>query len=262
MTFLEHLQELRTRLVRSLVAIAVGMGVAWVYREPLLSWLTEPFLRAWSANHLGSEASLHFQTPASLFFAYLKLAAIGGCVLALPVIFLQLWGFVAPGLYAREKRFALPFVFSSTLLFAAGGYFGWRIAFPVAFQYLLGLSGKVATSTLTVKPTVMIDSYLEFVAQMLLAFGLVFELPVVAFFLSLAGVINHHHLIRFARYFIVIAFVVAAVVTPPDIISQLLLAVPLCLLYGVSILVAWVFGRTRAATQSEPSPPEGSSHAG
>ena len=231
MTFLEHLEELRSRLIKSMLAALVGVVLAWLFRESLLDWLTRPFVTAWNGAHLKSGVSLHFPAPASLFFAYLKLSVIGGTVAALPVILYQLWSFVAPGLYSREKRFAVPFVATSTLLFATGGYFGWRLAFPLAFRYLLGFSGRVGSSALTVTPTVMIDDYLDFVARMLLAFGAIFELPVLAFFLSLAGVVTHRHLIKFARY----------------VVSQLLLAGPLCLLYAVSVGVAWLVGRRSRA---------------
>jgi len=243
MTFWEHLEELRGRLIKSILAIAIGVAVAWIYREPLLAWLTRPFVLAWHTDKLGPNATLHFGSPAALFMAYVKLAAIGGCIFALPVILYQLWSFIAPGLYHREKRLALPFVVCSCALFAAGGWFGWRVAFPVAFRYLLGFSGQVAGSALSVTPTVMIDDYLTFVARMLVAFGLVFELPVVVFFLAIAGIVNHKHLIKYARHFIVGAFVLAAIVTPPDVVSQLLLAVPLCILYAVSIVVAWAVGK-------------------
>jgi len=243
MTFWEHLEELRARLIKSIVAIAIGVTIAWLYRQPLLAWLTRPFVLAWQSDRLGTKATLHFGSPAALFVAYVKLAIIGGCVFALPVILYQLWAFIAPGLYSKEKRLALPFVVSSCALFAAGGWFGWRVAFPVAFRYLLGFSGQVADSALSVTPTVMIDDYLSFVGRMLIAFGLVFELPIIVFFLAIAGLVNHRHLIRYARHFIVVAFLVAAVVTPPDVVSQLLLAVPLCVLYAVSIIVAWAVGK-------------------
>jgi sec-independent protein translocase protein TatC len=245
MTFWEHLEELRSRLIKSILALAVGMCVAWVYRQPLLAWLTKPFLLAWQSDNLGKVPTLHFGSPAALFIAYVKLAVIGGCVFSLPVVLYQIWSFVAPGLYSKEKRLALPFVVCSCGLFAAGGWFGWRVAFPVAFRYLLGFSGPVAGTALNITPTVMIDDYLSFVGRMLVAFGLVFELPIVVFFLAIAGIVNHRLLIRYARHFIVAAFLVAAIATPPDVISQLLLAVPLCILYGVSIGVAWVVGRNR-----------------
>jgi sec-independent protein translocase protein TatC len=253
MSFWDHLEELRSRLVRSLLAVAVGVGVAWSYREPLLGWLTHPYSVAWTGLKLPGPPNLHFPGPADLFFSYLKLSVIGGFVFALPVVFYQLWAFVAPGLYAKEKRFAFPFVCASSLLFASGIYFAWGVALPIAYRYLLGLSGHVKGTPLNVMPTIMIEQYLDSIAQMLIAFGLAFELPVLALFLSLAGVITYRHLIRFARYFIVVAFVVAAVVTPPDIVSQLILAVPLCLLYGLSIVVTFLFGRRTPANSSTDS---------
>jgi sec-independent protein translocase protein TatC len=241
MTFWEHLEELRSRLIKMILAFLVGAVVAWIYREKLLVWLTQPFVRAWNEGDFG-KAALHFPAPASLFIAYIKLALLGGFVLALPIMLYQLWAFIAPGLYSREKRFAIPFVASSCGLFAGGGYFGWKVAFPVAFQYLLGFGGPIAGTTLEVKPTVMIGDYIEFVMRMLMAFGVVFELPVLVFFLSAAKIINYKHMIRFSRYFVVIAFVVGAIITPPDPMSQFLLAVPLCLLYVVSIGIAYIVG--------------------
>jgi sec-independent protein translocase protein TatC len=251
MTFWEHLAELRRRLIRMMLAFVVGAVLSWVFRERLLLWITDPFAHAWRQQKLPGDVSLHFQAPATLFFAYLKLSMLAGLVVALPVILYEAWAFIAPGLYKREKRLALPFVASSCALFATGGYFGFKVVFPIAFHYLLGFSGPVGSAGFEVKPTVMIDQYLEFITRMLLAFGVVFELPVLAFFLSIAGIITHRHLIRFARYFIVIAFIVGAVITPPDPASQLLLAIPLCVLYALSILVAWLFGK-----RPKPDAPE------
>lgn len=254
MTFWEHLEELRSRILRMALAFAVGGVIAWIYREWLLDWLTRPFVEAWQHGKLGGKAALHFPAPASLFIEYVRLAVLGGFVLALPVILYQLWAFIAPGLYTREKRLAVPFVISSCLLFAGGGYFGWKIAFPVAFEYLLSFSGPVGNRGFQVEPTVMVSDYVEFVSRMLLAFGGVFELPVLVFFLSIAGVINHTHMIRFARYFIIIAFAIAAVLTPPDVASQFLLAIPLCALYGLSIGIAWIFGKKPGPAISDDSP--------
>ena len=243
MTFWEHLDELRTRLLKMGGAFLVGAVVSWIYREALLNWLTKPFVQGWKIGDAGGNAALHFSAPAALFIAYIKLSMLGGLVLALPIMLYQLWSFIAPGLYSREKRLALPFVGSSCLLFAAGGYFCWRLVFPMAFQYLLGFAGPVGP--LQVTPTVMIDEYIDFCMRMLIAFGVVFELPVLVMFLSIAGIVTHKHLIKFARYFVVIAFVIAAVITPPDIASQFLLAIPLCLLYVISIGIAWLFSRGR-----------------
>lgn len=244
MTFWEHLEELRRRIFRAILAFFIGAGISWYFKEKLLLIITQPFVSGWNTN-VASKPSLHFPAPASLFLAYVKIAVLGGFVLSLPIILFQLWAFVAPGLYAREKRFAIPFVVASCGLFAGGAYFGWRFAFPTAFEYLLGLASVPADSPLLVEPTVMIEEYLEFIIQALVGFGVVFEIPVVVFFLAWAGLINHTHLIKFWRYFIVIAFVLGAILTPPDPLSQLMLAGPLCLLYGISIGVAWLVHRSR-----------------
>lgn len=236
MTFWEHLEELRSRLLKAGVAFLVGGGVAWFYRVEILSWLVTPLV-------LGGSKTLHISSPADAFIAYLKLSLLAGFILALPIIFYQIWAFVAPGLYAKERRFAIPFVASSTFLFCAGGYFGWKFAFPVAFEYLLGF--VEGDETFAIQDVIMVDEYLQMVTRMLIAFGVVFELPVLAFFLSVAGLINHTHLLKFFRYFVVIAFVLAAILTPPDILSQFLLAVPLVLLYVVSIGIAWLVTRQR-----------------
>ena len=143
MTFWEHLEELRARLVRMILAFVVGGGVAWYFKKQLLIWLTLPFVRAWNAGPHEGGAALHFPAPAAIFLSYVRLAAMGGAVFALPIVLYQVWAFIAPGLYSREKRFAVPFVVSSCGLFALGGYFGWRVAFPVAFQYLLSFGGQI-----------------------------------------------------------------------------------------------------------------------
>jgi sec-independent protein translocase protein TatC len=248
MTLWEHLDELRSRLVKMIIAFLLGCVLAWNKKETLLLIITKPFVEAWKSGHgISGGPSLHFPAPAALFLAYVRLAALAGFVFALPLMLWQVWAFIAPGLYSKEKRYAVPFVVSSCLLFAGGGYFGWKVAFPLAFKFLLGMAEKVGD--LEVKPTVMISDYLDFVTRMLLAFGGAAELPILAFFLSVAGLITYKHLIKFFRYFLVIDFIVAAIVTPPDVMSQLLLAIPLALLYGVSIIVAFIFGR-------KPAPPD------
>lgn len=245
MTFWEHLDELRARLLKIVLAALAGGTVAWFFRTDILHWLVTPFRDAWVDLNLEKTPQLHFPDPAGLFIAYLKLSIIAGVIFALPIIFYQLWAFIAPGLYAREKRFALPFVFVSTGLFVSGAYFGMTLAFPLAFRYLLSFAGPI--EGFEISPTIMVGEYISFLSRMLLAFGAVFELPVLVFFLSIAGVVNHTHLIKFFRYFIVVAFVLGAVLTPPDLLSQFLLAVPLCLLYGVSIGIAYLVSKRRKA---------------
>lgn len=263
MTLWEHLEELRGRIVRMALAFLVGAIVCWIYKETILGWLTVPFVEAWKQGNHSEKASLHFGAPADLFISYVRLSALSGFLVALPIILYQLWAFIAPGLYSREKKFAIPFVVSSVLLFVGGGYFGYKVAFPAAFNFLINF-GTLPKETVPgllpeIKPTVMIGDYVEFVTRMFLAFGAVAELPVLAFFLTVAGLITHRHLIKFFRYFIVVAFIISAVITPPDPLSQILLAVPLIGLYGVSIGVSWIFTKNReraAAAESANKKPD------
>jgi sec-independent protein translocase protein TatC len=248
MTLWEHLDELRRRLVKMMIAFAIGGIAAWNFRHEIFEILTIPFVAAWDTTKHGPLPKIHFQSPAAAFIAFVKLSALSGFIAALPIMLYQVWAFIAPGLYAKEKRWAIPFVATSCLLFAGGAYFGWRFAFPAAFQFLLGMGGQFGG--VKIEPTLMFDGYIEFVSHMLLAFGGAAELPVVAFFLSVIGVITHHHLIKFFRYFVVIAFVIAAVITPPDPLSQFMLAVPLIGLYGISILIAYVFAKKRTPDEA------------
>lgn len=249
MTIWDHLAELRKRLMVAIIALGVCSFVAWEYRETLLAFMVAPFVEAWKTTGIPGDPTLHFQKPAAAFTTYFQLSLLGGAAMASPVLFYELWGFIAPGLYSKEKRFVIPFVVASTALFIGGGYFGWRWAFPLAFAYLLGLGGNLddllafQDVKLTVTPTVMMGEYIDFVTQMLLGFGAIFEIPLVLFFLSMAGVINYLHLIRYGRWFVVIAFVIAAILTPPDVTSQMIMAVPMLLLYGLSILLAFLFGK-------------------
>lgn len=252
MTFWEHLDELRRRLIWSVGAFVVGCIAAWEYHERILAVLVAPYADAWRSNGLRGDPTLHFAAPAAAFVAYFKLAMIGGAALAAPFIFYQLWAFVAPGLYAREKKYVIPFVVLSTGLFVGGGYFGWRAAFPISFKYFLSLSGTVGAATaehVSVTPTVMMGEYIEFCSQMLLGFGLIFELPMLLLFLAIAGLINYLTLVRYWRWFVLVAFVVAAILTPPDVASQLTMAIPMCLLYGISIGLVWLFGKAPTAEE-------------
>lgn len=246
MSIWEHLAELRSRIVRMMLAFAVGFGVAWYFRKAVFHFVTVPYMLAWKAAGLPGEPSLVFLTPAAAFLAYVRLAAMSGLIFALPIILYQVWAFIAPGLYSKEKRFAVPFVLSSCGLFGLGGWFGWRFALPVALEFLIKIGAGGSTEGLSVNATLTISDYIEFLTHMLAAFGIAAELPVLVFFLTISGLVTHQHLIKFFRYFVVVAFVIAAVLTPPDPMSQLMLAVPLCMLYGVSIVIAYLFSRSRS----------------
>jgi len=243
MSIWEHLDELRARVIKALLAYIAGCALAWNYRELILAWLWKPFARSWSTQSISGDPALNFAGPSDAFKAYFKLSLTTGLLIAAPVIFLQLWGFIAPGLYKREKKFVIPFVVSSTFLFVGGALFGWQVAFPLTFEYFLGLAASSVTAGVTVRPVMMMGPYIDFASQMLLAFGIVFELPIVILFLSIAGVVNYVQLLRFGRWFILIAFAIGAVLTPPELTSQIAMSVPLCVLYFLSIGIAYLFGK-------------------
>jgi sec-independent protein translocase protein TatC len=251
MSFWEHLDELRSRLTKVALAYVAGMMVAWTVKDQMLAWLWQPFTDSWAAEKLPGEPKLHFAAPGDAFMAYFKLSMIAGVALAAPMMFYQLWSFVAPGLYKKEKRWGLGFVVFSTLFFVGGALFGWRMAFPISFQYFLGLTADAASAGVKMEPTVMVGEYLDFVSQMLLAFGIIFELPLFLTFLSMVGLVNYLQLYRFGRWFIMIAAVVGAVLSPPDTTSMIVMTVPLILLYFVSIGLAFVFGKRPTPEQLE-----------
>lgn len=248
MTFWEHLEELRTRVIRSAIFFLIGFGIAWWQKEWLIDFISQPFCKAWLEKGVEGKCSLNFAAPQAPFMSYARLAAIAGLAGAAPVIFYQLWGFIAPGLYAREKKYIYPFVFCSTALFIGGAVFAYMLAFPLTFGYFLGFAGTHESGALTIAPVVTMESYIEFVTQMVLGFGIIFEIPIILSFLSLVGIVNHKMLIKFARYYILVAFIAAAILTPPDVTSQLVMAIPACLLYGVSIGLVWLMEKKTAAT--------------
>ncbi len=243
MSFWDHLDELRDRVRRALIAFIIACMGAWYAREHVLTVLVFPFRKAWVEQRLPGAPELHFAAPSDAFLAYVKQSMIAGLVLASPFIFWQLWAFVAPGLYAKEKRGALLFVFFSNALFLTGGIFGWYVAFPVAFGYFLSMSGDLGANGVAISPTVMMTDYLDFVGRLLIAFGVIFEIPLISLFLSSTGIVNYKQMWKFGRWFVLIAFTVGAALTPPDVTSQLIMAIPMCLLYLLSIGLAYVFGK-------------------
>lgn len=244
MPLMAHLEELRTRLIRALLAAVAGGAVAWLVVEHLVAFLLAPLAR------LRPDASLLIGTGVTeAFFTKLKVALMGGVFLASPVIFYQVWQFVAPGLYKREKRVALPFSFAASIFFMAGAAFCYWLVFPVAFEFFLREFASIGVSA-----QIRISEYLTFATRMLLAFGLTFELPVATFFLARIGAVTHHTLIQWWRTAVVAIFVVAAVLTPgPDVASQMLMATPLLALYVVSIGVAYASARPAAEGTSDVS---------
>lgn len=243
MGFFEHLAELRTRLVRALYGVVPCVALAWVVKEHLLQAMLDPLVAAYRS--LGIEPEIHFKNLVDPFLAYLKISIIAGLLAASPWVFWQLWAFIAPGLYRREKLLAIPFVLMSTLCFAGGSLFGYFIVFPMGFETFLGYAGELPSGDIAMQPTIMIDEYITFSLRLLLAFGVVFEVPVVVTFLSAIGMVTWRGLLAFARWWVLVATLLAAFLTPPDVASQLIMLVPLVLLYFVSIGIAFLIDLRR-----------------
>jgi sec-independent protein translocase protein TatC len=241
MTFLEHLGELRTRLIRALLGCIPGIVIAWMYKEQLLELLVQPLTKAWLRLGLG-KPTIHFANPVDPFVAYMKIAGTVGLLLASPWVFWQAWAFIAPGLYKREQMYAIPFVLASTVFFAGGAMFGYLVVFPMGFETFLSMAGTLPSGVVNVQPTIMINEYLGFATQMLLAFGTVFEVPVVVTFLALVGVVNWKQLLSFGRWWVLISSILAAFLTPPEVTSQLMMMIPLVALYFVSVGIAYFVG--------------------
>ncbi len=235
-TFIEHLEDLRKRLIVSLIAVGIGFLVCWNFSKEIFQFLMMPLFKA-----LPTGATMIFTTPAEAFFTYMKVGLIAGIFVASPMVLYQIWLFVAPALYSHEKRYVIPFVFFSTLLFVGGAAFGYFIAFPVFAKFFMHFA------TDFIQPAPRLKESLSFCSMLLLSFGLAFELPIFIFFLSKVGVIDARMLARNRKYMIIIIFIVAAILTPPDPLSQLMMAVPLVGLYEASIWVARIFGKKTKA---------------
>ncbi|RPJ04365.1 MAG: twin-arginine translocase subunit TatC [Deltaproteobacteria bacterium] len=234
-----HLQELRKRLVLSFIAIGVGFILCYAFSDTLFAVIAKPLIKV-----MPTGGTLVFTSVAEAFFTYMKVGFIGGLILVSPFVLYQVWAFVAPGLYQHERRYVIPFVLGGSFFFALGIFFAYSVALPYGFKFLLGFS------TDFIKPFPSMKEYLSFTMKFLLAFGLVFEFPVVLVLLARIGVIDSKTLSRHRKYAILLIFVFAAVMTPPDLISQVLMALPLMALYELSILLSKVFGKKRLA----PSP--------
>jgi sec-independent protein translocase protein TatC len=230
--FVSHLLELRDRLIRAVLAIGVVFIVLAIYPSPatLYDWLAQPLI-----EHLPKGATLIATNPISPFMVPIKVTMLAAFMLALPVVLYQVWAFVAPGLYSHEKKLVVPLIVSSTLLFFAGVAFCYFFVFGKVFAFIQSFAPK----SITAAPD--IEAYLSFVLNMFLAFGAAFEVPVVLVILARMGIVSVEKLKEFRSYFIVIAFVIAAVITPPDVVSQLSLAIPMCVLYEVGIWAAQLF---------------------
>lgn len=232
MSFLEHLDELRRRLLYSIYAMVACFGVTFWYWDRLYSYLV--------TYYQANGGTLMFSQPMAGFMFSLKISALAALLLASPFIFSQLWLFIAPGLYAREKKVAIPFVLFSTLLFLAGATFAHVIAYPMMWRFFASyqIHGVQFFPTL--------DLTFSFYVKVILGLGLVFQMPMLVFFLARFGVVTASFLLKKFKYAVLIIFIAAAIITPSaDIVTQLVFAAPMLVLYGISIGVAWMFGKKR-----------------
>ena len=244
MTFFQHLGELRLRLLRSILGLIPAVAIAWVFKTEIKDFLVAPLQPAWEKLQLPGEAVLRFSGPADAFMMYMKNSLIVGVLLASPWIFWQLWMFIAPGLYKKEKALAIPFIVASTVCFAGGAVFGYKLVFPEAFTVLLGFSDETLVATLFVK------DYMPFFRKMLLAFGVVFEVPVVVTFLAGAGIVTWQQLLKFSRWWIVCAAFLSMLLTPSDVYTMVMMLIPLVLLYFVGVGCAYLI----SLFQKPPAP--------
>jgi len=246
MPIIEHLRELRVRLIRAAIALTAGFIVAYFFSDQLFALLTMPI------RQVSHDKLLLIGTGVGeAFFTKIKVSLVAGLFLASPAVFWEIWKFIAPGLYQTERKMAFPFIVFATIFFISGGYFCWAVVFKVGYKFFLD-----QYSSIGVTPTIRISEYLAFSAKLMLAFAITFEMPIFAFFLTRLGIIDYRMMVKQFRYAILIIFVIAAALTPPDMVSQFLLAIPLLVLYVISVGVSYMFrNKIASATAAENTAP-------
>ena len=245
MPFLEHLRELRVRVRNAAYAFIVAAGVCYYFVDEIFDWLKQPLFRVWDAKKLG-QPHLVFGSLTEPFWVNLSIALWAGIFAASPFIFHQLWKFIAPGLYKRERKITVAFAGCSAVFFTAGAVFCYYVVIERLFAFLISYGEK------DLQPMLLMKDYLDLTRDMMLAFGAVFELPLFIYFLAMVGLVTHRGLWKFNRWFIVIAFIVGAILTPsPDVVSQVLMALPMIALYNVSIVFAWRITVKRERAEAE-----------
>jgi sec-independent protein translocase protein TatC len=236
MSFLEHLEELRKRLVVSIIAVFVAFLACWNFADRIYGVLQQPIIKV-----LPPGDKLAYSRLTAPFFLYMKVAFFAGLFLAAPVILLQVWLFISPGLYKRERRYAAPFIIFASLFFILGGYFGFRVLLPNTCGFFVKTGAQF-------KQMITIDDYFSFASMIVLASGAVFETPILIFFLARLGIVTPAFLLQKSKYAIVLSFIIAAIVTPtPDMVTQTALAVPMIALYFLGVGVAYLFGKKHDA---------------
>ena len=232
MGFLEHLEELRRRIIYSLIAVAVGFFACWNYAERIYEVMQRPIIQALQKN--GITEKLVYLNPTEPFNLYLKVGLMAGLFVASPFVLFQVWLFISPGLYRHEKRYILPFMFSTVGLFLAGGYFGYKLVLPQALVFLIGYGKEF-------QPMITLGEYSSLFLTIIIGLGVIFEMPILIFFLALMGIVTAGWMWRNLRYSILVIFIIAAVLTPTtDILNMCIFAAPMVALYVVSIAIAWL----------------------
>src|ERR1039457_7069592 len=231
MSFLEHLEELRRRIIYSFLYVVAGFCVCWWFHEQIFTIMQKPIVTA-LANHK-MDTQLVYLNPTDPFNMYLKIAFLAGIFVASPFVLYQVWAFISPGLYRNERRYVFPFMFSTVGLFLAGGYFGYKMVYPAALDFLIGFSGQFT-------PMITIGEYAELFLTIIAGLGIVFEMPVLVFFLALMGILTAGWMWRNFRYAVLVMFIIAAIITPTtDIMNMCIFAAPMIVLYLFSIGIAW-----------------------
>jgi sec-independent protein translocase protein TatC len=240
MTFLEHLEDLRKRLFYSFIALFAGLVPAWFFHKQLFEILSHPV-----TQYLPEGTELAFTKLTAPFMMYIKISFLASLFLSSPFIFFQIWMFVAPGLYRKEKKYVVPFVIFTTVFFSAGAIFGYYVVFPFACRFFLSMGAEF-------QPVITIDDYFSLALRVLLGIAVVFELPTISFFLSRMGILTARWMLKNFKYAVLLIFVIAAIITPtPDWMTQSIIAFPMLALYGLSILIAFFFGKKKGGKKKE-----------
>ena len=232
MSFLEHLEELRKRIIYSLIAVTVGFFACWNYHEFIFRYVQRPVMDALQRN--GMAEKLVYLNPTEPFNLYLKVAFLAGLFVTSPFVLYQVWLFISPGLYRNEKRYVLPFMFSTVFLFLGGGLFAYKMVYPAALNFLIDYGKQF-------QPMITIGEYTDLFLTIMLGMGVIFEMPILVFFLSMMGIVSPRWMWHNVRYSILVIFIIAAILTPTtDILNMCLFAAPMVALYILSIGVAWM----------------------
>ncbi len=260
MSFFDHLTELRRRLIRIVIGVVIGFAAAFYYADVLLDFIQMPLLKAWEEANLPGDPQLQVLQIQGRFMIDIRIAITAGIFIAAPIIFYQLWMFISPGLYKREKRFAIPFVLTSVIMFGLGGWFAFEYVLPYAMWWLLNypydswleaVLAKHGVISITEQYQLELSQYVTGATRILLAFGAVFEFPLLVAFLAKTGLVTHRTLLRFWKVSVLVIFVVAGFLTPPEPVTQLMMALPMTVLFFVSVVVAYVINP--ASREPEPT---------